>query len=45
MSKKENTIKQYIIDEIRIILDTNENNKYCDEWQLKDHIELILEEL
>ena len=45
MSKKENTIKQYIIDEIRIILDTNENNKYCDEWQLKDNIELILKEL
>lgn len=45
MAKKENTIKQYIIDEIRIILDANEDNKYCDEWQLKDNIELILKEL
>ena len=45
MAKKENTIKQYIIDEIRVILDVNEDNIYCDEWQLKDHIELILEEL
>tara|TARA_R100000654_G_C2641379_1_gene121747 strand:- start:291 stop:428 length:138 start_codon:yes stop_codon:yes gene_type:complete len=45
MVKKENTIKQYIIDQVRVILDANEHNKYCDEWQLKDHIELILEEL
>ncbi len=45
MAKKENTIKQYIIDQVRVILDANEDNKYCDEWQLKDHIELILEEL
>ena len=45
MAKKENTIKQYIIDEIRIILDANEDNKYCDEWQLKDNIELIFKEL
>tara|TARA_R100000654_G_scaffold50474_1_gene76687 strand:+ start:240 stop:599 length:360 start_codon:yes stop_codon:yes gene_type:complete len=42
---KENSTKEYIVNQVRVILDANENNKDCDKWDLKDHIELILKEL
>ena len=42
---QEYTLKKELIDELRILLDCNEDNKYCDEYQLKDFIKVILKKI
>ena len=42
---QEYTPKDELIDEIRVLLDSNEENKYCDEYQLKAYIQIILKKV
>tara|TARA_R100000234_G_C4899482_1_gene134995 strand:+ start:188 stop:334 length:147 start_codon:yes stop_codon:yes gene_type:complete len=42
---QEYDIKADLIDEIRTLLDSNEDNIYCDEYQLKDFIKVILKKI
>ena len=42
---QEYTPKDELIDEIRGLLDSNEENKYCDEYQLKSYIQIILKKV
>jgi len=42
---QEYTLKKELIDELRILLDCNEDNRYCDEYQLKDFIKVILKKI
>lgn len=42
---QEYTPKDGLIDEIRVLLDSNEENKYCDEYQLKAYIQIILKKV
>ena len=37
--------KADLIDELRTLIDSNENNKYCDEYQLKEYINIILKKI
>jgi|TARA_B100001059_G_C17663204_1_gene490515 hypothetical protein len=42
---QEYDIKADLIDEIRTLIDSNEFNKYCDEYQLKEYIKIILKKI
>ena len=42
---QEYDIKADLIDEIRTLLDSNEDNKYCDEFQLKEYIRVVLKKI
>ena len=37
--------KDELIDEIRVLSEGNEKNKYCDEYQLKAYIQIILKKV
>ena len=37
--------KTDLIDELRTLLDTNEDNKYCNEYQLKEYIKIVLKKI
>ena len=37
--------KADLIDELRTLIDSNEDNKYCDEHQLKEYIKIILKKI
>lgn len=38
-------IKENLIDEIRTLLNANEENKYCDALQLKAYINIVLKKV
>tara|TARA_B100000212_G_scaffold53754_1_gene35326 strand:+ start:391 stop:537 length:147 start_codon:yes stop_codon:yes gene_type:complete len=37
--------KADFIDELRTLIDSNEHNKYCNEYQLKEYIKIILKKI
>ena len=37
--------KADLIDELRTLIDSNEDNQYCDEHQLKEYIKIILKKI
>ncbi len=37
--------KADLIDELRTLLDTNEDNNYCNEYQLKEYIKIVLKKI
>ena len=37
--------KADLIDELRTLIDSNEDNKYCDEFQLKEYIKIVLKKI
>ena len=42
---KDIDIKENLIDEIRTLLNANEENKYCDALQLKAYINIVLKKV
>ena len=38
-------IKENLIDEIRALLNVNEDNKYCDALQLKAYMNIVLKKV